>query len=418
MTDRPIVRFLLATVRKDLQRRLRDPIALLIWIGIPVALGGLMSLLASGNGGVPTAKVLLVDQDQTFFSELISGLAGQGPLAEMMEIEEVDLDEGWAGIEANRATALLIVPKGFSDAVTLGEPAELQLIKNPAQRILPLVVEEAVEVLVEATFYVHELFGPQLEALATGPPSGQSTFADSTVMAMSVAINQRIAGMSDVLFPPVLTVETPGPAVSPGSGLNFGTLFLPGLVFMAILFIAQGMSDDVWEEKAGGTLRRVLTTPGGAGVFLGGKLLAGVVLVAIVALVGLATVVTFFGVALERLPLALLWSTFAGTTLLLYFILIQTFATSRRGGSLLTTILVFPLMMIGGSFFPFETMPDWMASIGRWTPNGLAVVRLKEMLIAQPEVSAVAVAAVGIGLPAVLAYAIAVSRLHGRFPTA
>ena len=29
----------------------------------------------------------------------------------------------------------------------------------------------------------------------------------------------------------------------------------------------------------------------------------------------------------------------------------------------------------GGSFFPFETMPDWMASFGQLTPNGWALVQ-------------------------------------------
>ncbi len=35
---------------------------------------------------------------------------------------------------------------------------------------------------------------------------------------------------------------------------NFGALFLPGLLFMALLFTAQGMSNDIWTEKQQGTL--------------------------------------------------------------------------------------------------------------------------------------------------------------------
>ena len=35
------------------------------------------------------------------------------------------------------------------------------------------------------------------------------------------------------------------------------------------------------------------------------------------------------------------------------------------------------LSLIGGSFFPFEMMPGWMASIGRFTPNGWAITRFK-----------------------------------------
>jgi ABC-type uncharacterized transport system permease subunit len=60
--------------------------------------------------------------------------------------------------------------------------------------------------------------------------------------------------------------------------------------------------------------------------------------------------------------------------------------------------------MLGGSFFPFEAMPAWMAAIGVWTPNGLGVARLKELLYGDVSSAALAMAAVGIGIPAALAF--------------
>jgi hypothetical protein len=38
--------------------------------------------------------------------------------------------------------------------------------------------------------------------------------------------------------------------------------------------------------------------------------------------------------------------------------------------------VLFPLLMAGGSFFPFEALPDWIAAIGRRTPNGFVADRL------------------------------------------
>jgi ABC-type multidrug transport system permease subunit len=43
--------------------------------------------------------------------------------------------------------------------------------------------------------------------------------------------------------------------------------------------------------------------------------------------------------------------------------------------------VLFPLMMIGGNFFPLEAMPDWMARIGRFTPNGWSMQQLKSILL-------------------------------------
>jgi len=71
-----------------------------------------------------------------------------------------------------------------------------------------------------------------------------------------------------------------------------------------------------------------------------------------------------------------------------------------------------PLMMLGGSFFPFEAMPAWMAAAGRWTPNGLGVATLKELLYGNVSVTALGIGVLGIGIPATLAFVGAWRRLR------
>ena len=45
-----------------------------------------------------------------------------------------------------------------------------------------------------------------------------------------------------------------------------------------------------------------------------------------------------------------------------------------------------------------------MASIGRWTPNGLGVAMLKDLLYGDFSAGALALSALGIGIPAALAF--------------
>ena len=182
---------------------------------------------------------------------------------------------------------------------------------------------------------------------------------------------------------------------------------------MSFLFIAQGMSFDVWEEKREGTLARLLTTPQSAGQMLLGKLLAGLAVTSIVSLTGLLAAVLFFELAWWRIPGALLWCAFVSGALIALLTLLNLFAGSQRGSELLSSVIVFPLMMLGGSFFPFESMPKWMADVGRWTPNGLGVARLKEFLYGDPSATALAMAIVGIGVPAAIAFLAAQRRLRG-----
>ena len=67
-----MIRFLLLSARKDLKRRLADPVSIGIWFGIPLLLGSMLSTLGGGND-MPRAKVLLVDQDDSLVSDLITG---------------------------------------------------------------------------------------------------------------------------------------------------------------------------------------------------------------------------------------------------------------------------------------------------------------------------------------------------------
>jgi ABC-type multidrug transport system permease subunit len=207
-------------------------------------------------------------------------------------------------------------------------------------------------------------------------------------------------------------------AAAAGPALNFGQLFLPGMLFMSFLFVASGMSGDIWVEQQLGTLRKALTTPQSSYALLAGKLLAGVAMMSGVGLIALLGATALFDLSWWRLPAALVWSAFAGGALLALLTLLQTFASGQRAADMLMTMMIFPLMMLGGSFFPFESMPGWMAAAGRWTPNGLGVVVLTDLLYGTPSLAAVLLAAAGIGIPAAVAFVIAATRLRGKFATA
>ena len=140
--------FLLISALKDLKRRFADPTALVIWIGMPVVLvGGMMSLPGGGGGAPPTAHLLIVNQDDSLIGSLLIGALGQGEMGEFLSVEDVSLETGQERIGDGDGTALLIVPEGFGAALLNDEPTQLTLITNPAQRILPAIIVEGLEIL-------------------------------------------------------------------------------------------------------------------------------------------------------------------------------------------------------------------------------------------------------------------------------
>ena len=389
--------FALVTAWKDLRRRLRDPLGLLIWLGIPIGLGLMIKLAFGGSGGGgPRAEVLVVDQDESFLSGFLLGAMGQERGGELpFVVEVVELEEGQRRIEDGDGSALLVIPEGFAEAVLNEEPCTLRLVTNPAQRILPGMVEETLNVLVDGVFYLHRVFGQAIEDMIVDPPEGRHTLSDPQVAEIATRINQRMESLGDLLFPPVIRVELDVEEDQP-DGPGFGEIFFPSLLFMTLFFLAQGISEDVWLEKEAGTLRRAVITPNPRAGFLLGKLLAAVVLVVVVSLAGLFLGRYGFGLELSNLFLATLWAGLAGCLFTALMVLLQLHARSQRGGSLLANLVMMPLLMLGGSFFPFEVMPEWMARIGRWTPNGWALVQLEAITTASPSPGDLALAFLGI----------------------
>lgn len=410
------MRFLAACAMKDLRRRLADPVSLILWLAIPLFIGGLMSLIfGGGDGAPPRARVLLVDEDASLMGRLLTGAAGGGQ-ASFLDIEPVSRDDGQARMDAGEAAALMVIPAGFTEAVLNERPTTITLVRNPSQRIMPGIVQTGAEMLVEALFYLQRAFAAPLRQMRAETATPDGFPPDRAVALLSATINERLRAASAWLFPPVIAIEFADASESAApSQMDFGALFLPSMLFMAVLFIAQGMADDLWREKEAGTLRRAAVLPHALTTFLGGKLAAAAVIMAAVAIVVLV-VLLWMGVAsLRHVPAAVMWVVFAGTALHCIFLVLQLLASSRRGANVLSNVVMFPMMMIGGAFFPFEAMPAWMRAVGAWTPNGQALVQFKAILAGAASTVEIASAALAIGVPAAVLFLVSARLAGGRF---
>jgi len=414
--------FLIATAFKDLRRRLADRLALAISLGLPALLGALIILFLGDGERVPTARVAVVNQDDSLLSRLLTGALEQGIVAGdvAMTFELVDLGTGRERIDEGAVTALLIVPPAFGQALVDEEPTTLTLWTNPAEPLLAAAVTQGLELFGEAAFYAQRLLEDSPES--PQPPSGASADASDPGHLVAVAAD-RLSAALDFFAAPLFRLETGTADVDSTGGTQSGLIatllqfILPGMILMSMLFIAQGTSDEIWREKDDGTARRLLASPRSGFVLIAGKLLSGLVVMAVAATAGLAIAALAFDLAFDRIPLAVAWCLYTGTALLGLFLLIAMLGPSHRTNNLVTMMLLFPLMVVGGSFSPFEAMPGWMRAIGVWTPNGIAVEQLGDILFGSVDPGAAATASLAIGAIAAASLTVCLLRAR-RFVTA
>ena len=372
--------FLIASFKKDLSRWRQDAMAVLLWLGIPFLIGGLITAMVDGGDGAsPTGVLLIHDQDESLLSGLIAGAYSQGNLGELISVGQVSLEEGNERINAGEASAFLIIPEGFTAAFLQEEPVTLTLKTNPAQTILPGIIQDVTEILLDLGFYAQALFGPEIDQIQNNDSGVVPN--DVLVADVAVQIQGKIDTVSPLLFPPafdVVIIEPPPEEPRP----NIALLFLPGIVMMAILFSAQGMSADYWKEREAGTLRRLVSTPGLLSRFVYGKAMAAAVVIAFLGGITLTLGFLYHDVAWSKFIPSMAWMTISGVGLFAWFAALQMLFSNQRAANLLTSILLFPLLMMGGSFFPLDVLPDWIAAIGRMSPNGFVVDRLSKELTA------------------------------------
>jgi len=367
------MRTLLLLVAKDLKRKVRSPLGLLIVLSFPVVFALLIALSFGSRGErVPKIHLLVENQDGGLAANALLSALTSDQVAKYVEMEVVG-SEGARRIENNEASALLRIPKRFTQDLFDGKPATLSLLRNPAQGILPEVAEQLTRVLVDVLDAGARVLRKPLEEIRSSAQPNAGRVTDETVIAVSLAVNHSVEGARKLVFPPAITVDTASLAPKPAdqkSGESVSLIFLiilPGVSVYALFLVGdQAMRDIITEAKAG-TLRRQLAGPIGAGTLVLGKALytAVLALLALLVLSVVGAVVLRRGVDLAGfllLSFALVLAV-TGISATIYGL-----AKDERRGATIGSIVYLVLGFAGGSFVNLEGLPRAVRAVSPASP--------------------------------------------------
>ena len=335
-------------------------------------------------------------------------------MGELISVEKVSETEGSERIDAGEASGFLVIPEGFGNALLESEPLTLTLKTNPAQIILPGIITDVTEILLDAGFYINAFFGPEIQTIKGQIDANESP--DSLLVSnISVAISEKMEVAGTKLMPPAIDLDIVEPPPTDASSVPFALLYLPGIILMALMFSANGIAHDYWVEREQGTLRRLVFSPGRVTGFLIGKAVAAGVVITIVGGVTLVIGFLYHDIAWARLLPSLAWIGLSGIALFAWFGVLQMLAGTQRSATVVSSMFVFPLLMAGGSFFPFAALPGWIAAFGQKTPNGFMADRLTTEIIAETAWSIDAASWIIVAALAVAGLAVSGWRLHSGF---
>ena len=361
-------------VRKDLRRKLRSPLGILIVLLFPVGFSAVIAL-AFGGDAHPRVHLLVENRDEGLLGNAVLSALDSNEVAVWFDVEVV-ADGGLARIEAGDGSALLRVPASFTQDVIDGRPVALELVRNPAQGIMPEIAEQTAGVLAEVLSSAAYVLREPLDALAPLVREDGAAVTSRAVAEIAVAVHGSISGASRFLDPLAIRLEVvdlgaPREPAGDGTGssqtLSIFLFVFPGVAVWSLFMMGDLAMRDIVAESEAGTLRRQLQGPLGAAALIAAKAAFAFVLcalcLAILSLVGAFAAdrpVDPAGFAILSLAL-IVAVTGAGAA-------IYGAAGKQRLGATIASALYLFLGFAGGSFIDLDNMPRAVRSIAPISP--------------------------------------------------
>jgi ABC-2 type transport system permease protein len=426
----------LAVAWKDIYTTYKDRNAILMMFAMPLVLSTIIGLVFGSGGDVKldTIQVGVVNQDSgvdvrgqmlslgQYYQEAFVApptVTADNPYQAIYQLtygrSYPDVQAARKKVEDGDLAAAILIPPDFTQQAFSGSAAgTVQIYYDSARSIGPSVVASIVRAITNGmnTSILVDRVGPAyLAQLAQDLGREQDT-----EQAVQHLDEQR--GVLATAQP--IRLEQVDLA---GKTRSFDALqyFAPSMAILFMTFTMASGATSILVEQRDWTLQRIITTPTPRWIFMGGKLL-GTFLSGLVQMIVLMLATTLvarlmgrttsvWGTNYAGLVLLLLAVVFAATSLGL---LIAALAKTPAQASTYSTVALFLLGMLGGSFIPIEGLPKILAWMPKITLNYWGIQGFTDLSYGQSSVGGIGTSLLALSVMGVVLFGISLWRFNRR----
>jgi len=297
-----------------------------------------------GNGTSVSINGLVVDHDQTEASRLFIAAFGQQP-AFSLETAENEAD-AMERLKRGDRHIVIVIPRGYEEKLNRWTENADSGNKEPVR----------IKVYYDQT----------------------NVTASQTALAI---VNLIADGISKqiVRYTPVMTVEQEGVQ---SLNLKYIDFLVPGIVAMMIMSNnLNGVAAQIasWRER--GVLRRMQSTTLKASTFIASQITARLLLNGLQAVIVLVVARFVFGTQVNGSWFTLLLFVVLGTLafMAIGFIIAGLARTPESAGPI-AGFLSFPMLFLGGVFFPIQNIPEFLQPLVRLLPISHLTTALRQVM--------------------------------------
>lgn len=266
------------------------------------------------------------------------------------------VDEAKTQINQGKIYGAFIIPPGFSENLTTGKSGDFTVYidnSNPQS-------------------------ATQIQQVLSSTVNGLNDMkAQATVLELSKETNQQINPQA-IIFPYVPQVSTTIPGET-----NYFNFLAPGLMIMIVMMgVMTGIPEAISKEKELGTFDGMLSAPISQISVIIGKTAALCIRGFLQCVIILGLAMLLFGVTVQGSLLLAFFMLLLG---IFSFIGLGILAISMSGdqasGTMIVNLLMFPMIFLGGVFYPIQQMPGFMQTISQFIPLTYATDAMRKIIL-------------------------------------
>jgi ABC-2 type transport system permease protein len=266
------------------------------------------------------------------------------------------VDDAMTQVKEGKLSGVIIIPQGFSNNITNGKSGTFTAYIDNSIPQSSAQIEQA---------------------LSSTVISMNNIKAKANVMNLSKATNQSVNPQA-MIFPYVKNDETSIPGET-----NYFNFLAPGLMIMIVMMsVMTGIPEAISKEKEMGTFDGMLSAPISQISVIIGKTAALCTRGFIQCIIILAIAIFLFGVTIQGNILLAFFMLLLG---IFSFIGIGILAISMSGdqasSTMIVNLLMFPMMFLGGVFYPIQQMPWFMQTISQFIPLTYAADAMRKIML-------------------------------------
>ncbi len=356
----------------------RNRLGLVLLIVMPLFMMVMVGFIYPTNGTITDLQVGVVNQDSGFngmylpSQGFLTGLNQINDQTHMLIMSNVStLDDLKDQVQRGQLEGGIVIPSNFSQSIMSGQQGTIIIVSDESN--------------------------PQISATIQGALKG--VFG---AMSTQLAINnvKPLNATNSLAIVAPYNVKTQGVVSGNPSYFDF---IAPGIMAMTVMMsVMTGLPVAISQEKEIGTMDGMMVAPVNRLSILLGKTMAQTARGLIQGAIILALAIGIFGVTIQGnilLVVALLLLgvfSFVGLG-----IVVTSFTKDQETAQMLMMTLMFPMMFLGGVFFPIQQMPWYMQGIAKFLPLTYASDALRKVMVLGagiPQITTELIVLIGFGV--------------------